>query len=199
MADRNGLWRRLVARLTGGQKVVGSNPASPTHRSPRNPGGFVVSEARSDPEERPPRGGGSGLGAGGVLTIVHYTRPVAGSPLPTQLAGLYLDVHDAKAGAAVAFAVQFLSIAAIFQIADGQQVSAAFSLRGLKDTSVPMWIAGFSYWVIGFPICIALAFGLGWEGRGVWIGLAIALMAAAVLMTWRFEYLTRRHKLGAEA
>ena len=46
---------------------------------------------------------------------------------------------------------------------------------------------------------LRLAFGLGWEGRGVWIGLAIALMAAAVLMTWRFEYLTRRHKLGAEA
>lgn len=25
-----GLWRSLVARLTGGQEVVGSNPASPT-------------------------------------------------------------------------------------------------------------------------------------------------------------------------
>ena len=29
-AIRHGLWRRLVARLTGGQEVVGSNPASPT-------------------------------------------------------------------------------------------------------------------------------------------------------------------------
>ena len=26
----NGLWRSLVARLTGGQEVAGSNPASPT-------------------------------------------------------------------------------------------------------------------------------------------------------------------------
>ena len=26
----NGLWRSLVAHLTGGQGVVGSNPASPT-------------------------------------------------------------------------------------------------------------------------------------------------------------------------
>mgnify|MGYP006877029458 FL=1 len=29
-AIRHGLWRSLVARLTGGQEVVGSNPASPT-------------------------------------------------------------------------------------------------------------------------------------------------------------------------
>jgi Na+-driven multidrug efflux pump len=33
----------------------------------------------------------------------------------------------------------------------------------------------------------------------VWIGLAIALVLASVLMTWRFENLTRHHRLGAEA
>ena len=31
-----GLWRSLVARLTGGQEVAGSNPASPTGRKPLN-------------------------------------------------------------------------------------------------------------------------------------------------------------------
>ena len=30
----DGLWRSLVAHLTGGQGVVGSNPASPTMRTP---------------------------------------------------------------------------------------------------------------------------------------------------------------------
>ena len=29
-SDTDGLWRSLVAHLTGGQGVVGSNPASPT-------------------------------------------------------------------------------------------------------------------------------------------------------------------------
>lgn len=33
-----GVWRSLVARLTGGQKVVGAEPATPT-----NPGRFVES------------------------------------------------------------------------------------------------------------------------------------------------------------
>ena len=28
----DGLWRSLAARLTGGQEVAGSNPASPTKR-----------------------------------------------------------------------------------------------------------------------------------------------------------------------
>ena len=30
----HGLWRSLAARLTGGQEVAGSNPASPTERNP---------------------------------------------------------------------------------------------------------------------------------------------------------------------
>ena len=30
LSGSNGLWRSLVAHLTGGQGVVGSNPASPT-------------------------------------------------------------------------------------------------------------------------------------------------------------------------
>ncbi len=33
--DVYGLWRSLVARLTGGQEVAGSNPASPTLTSLR--------------------------------------------------------------------------------------------------------------------------------------------------------------------
>ena len=32
----SGLWRSLVAHLTGGQGVAGSNPVSPTHRSGGN-------------------------------------------------------------------------------------------------------------------------------------------------------------------
>jgi hypothetical protein len=30
----NGLWRSLVAHLTGGQVVAGSNPVSPTKKNP---------------------------------------------------------------------------------------------------------------------------------------------------------------------
>lgn len=40
----HGPWRSLVARLTGGQEVVGSNPAGPT-RKPAPLSGFPLSEA----------------------------------------------------------------------------------------------------------------------------------------------------------
>jgi MATE family multidrug resistance protein len=88
--------------------------------------------------------------------------------------------------------VTFLHVAAAFQLFDGVQVAAALSLRGLKDARAPMWIAGASYWLAGFPVCIALGFGLGLRGFGIWIGLAFGLFVAAVLLCWRFWYLSRQ-------
>jgi hypothetical protein len=50
--DGNGLWRSLVAHLTGGQGVAGSNPVSPTSKKPRNyadlacSGAFLFGSAR---------------------------------------------------------------------------------------------------------------------------------------------------------
>ena len=53
---------------------------------------------------------------------------------------------------AAAFAVRLLRIAALFQLVDGLQVIGIANLRGLKDTAVPMWLAAFGYWLVGFPI-----------------------------------------------
>jgi MATE family multidrug resistance protein len=109
---------------------------------------------------------------------------------PAQIASLYFA--DATANAdVIALAVVFLHVAAAFQIFDGLQVVAALSLRGLKDAHMPMWIAGLSYWLAGFPVCLWLAFRLHMNGFGIWIGLAFALFVAAVLMCGRFWYLSR--------
>jgi len=109
---------------------------------------------------------------------------------PGQIASLYLPA-TAENLAVLALAVTFLRVAAAFQIFDGLQVTAALSLRGLKDARAPMWIAGASYWLAGFPMCIALGFGLGMRGFGIWIGLAFGLFVAAVALTARFYYLAR--------
>jgi len=109
---------------------------------------------------------------------------------PERIANLYFA--DAVANAdVVALAAVFLRVAAAFQIFDGMQVVGALSLRGLKDARMPMWIAGLSYWLGGFPVCIWLAFGLHMKGLGIWIGLATGLFVAAVLMCARFWYLSR--------
>ena len=64
------------------------------------------------------------------------------------------------------------------------------NLRGLKDTAVPMWIAAFGYWLVGFPISWLLGFHTALGGTGIWLGLAFALATVGVIMVLRFERLT---------
>jgi MATE family multidrug resistance protein len=105
-----------------------------------------------------------------------------------QIAGLYLS---GNAESVIAVAIPFLWIAAAYQIVDGIQAAVAFTLRGLKDVQAPMWIMAAAFWLIGLPICLGLAFIVGLNALGVWIGLAIALFAAAAMLTFRFYRLTR--------
>lgn len=82
-----------------------------------------------------------------------------------------------------------------FLVFDAVQSTAAGALRGFKDTKVPMWIALFSYWVVGLPLECVLGFGLlGVEPMGVygfWVGLATGVGTAAFLLSirlWRTSH-----------
>jgi len=110
---------------------------------------------------------------------------------PHLLAAAFLD--PAKPGNAAAFstALVLLRIAALFQIADGLQVTALGALRGLGDTTVPMLLATIGYWLVGFPVGLVAAFTLGGGIAGLWLGLAVALAAVAGMMTLRFLARTR--------
>jgi MATE family multidrug resistance protein len=113
--------------------------------------------------------------------------------IPRELASLFLDASNPANAPVLDLAVKFLAIAAIFQLADGAQVVGAAMLRGLQDTRVPMVYAGIGYWLVGLGGGAVLAFWLGWQGEGVWIGLALGLAIVAVLMLWRWS---RRGRLG---
>jgi MATE family multidrug resistance protein len=110
---------------------------------------------------------------------------------PRAIATLWLPDTPANRDV-LAMAVVFLHVAAAFQLMDGVQVTAAMSLRGLKDTSGPMWLAGASYWLAGAPMCALLGFGLGLDGLGVWLGLAFGLLVAAGSLSLRFVLLSAR-------
>ena len=112
---------------------------------------------------------------------------------PRDLASIFLDATNPENAPVLDLAVRFLFIAAIFQLADGAQVVGAAMLRGLQDTRVPMYYAAIGYWAVGLGGGAALAFWAGWQGVGVWIGLAGGLAAVAVLMLWRWG---RRGRLG---
>ncbi|MEQ1511947.1 MAG: MATE family efflux transporter [Lysobacteraceae bacterium] len=99
--------------------------------------------------------------------------------------------------AVVALASSLLLMAAAFQFPDGVQVLSIGSLRGLKDTRMPMLIAAFAYWGVGMPLGAVLGLGLGeWvpaQGpKGMWIGLIAGLTVAAGLLGLRFLRISRR-------
>jgi MATE family multidrug resistance protein len=99
-------------------------------------------------------------------------------------------VYSADSGVQ-AMAVQLLIMAAIFQLSDGLQVSAAGALRGLKDTRGPMVVTVVAYWLVGLPFGYWLGFHRGLGPRGLWIGIIGGLTVAGVLLAWRFGRLSR--------
>lgn len=107
------------------------------------------------------------------------------------LTALFIQTGTPEGAAAQATAVRFLHIAALFQLVDGLQVIGIAALRGLKDTSTPMWLAAVGFWLIGFPTAAGLGFHSPLGGTGIWIGLAVALATVAAVMILRFERLTR--------
>ena len=113
--------------------------------------------------------------------------------MPETILGLYIDTSKPANAAMTAFALQFIVIAALFQLVDGLQVVAAGALRGLQDTRVPMWMAIFSYWVPGFGTSYYLGFHTPLEGTGVWIGFAVGLTFATLLLAGRWLL---RERLG---
>lgn len=79
--------------------------------------------------------------------------------------------------------VQLLFLVGLFQFFDGAQVILTGVLRGLSVTR-PASVAIFiGYWVIGIPLGYYLAFQLGMESKGMWVGLAISLAVVAVMLS----------------
>ena len=123
-----------------------------------------------------------GIGFMGVTALTMWL-------FPSLVLSIYVDVDAAKNAALVGFAMQFLVVAAAFQLFDGAQAVAAGALRGLQDTRTPMIIAICGYWIGGYGTAIYLGFWTPWAGVGVWIGLAVGLVLVAglLLLRWRMR------------
>ena len=126
-----------------------------------------------------------GVGFMALMAVVMWVAP-------RTLMTLFLDDVPANARV-IGLGISFLAVAAIFQIVDGAQVVGAGMLRGLHDTRVPMIFAFVGYWVVGIGVGVWLAFERGWQGVGIWTGLAAGLAFVAVLMLDRWR---RREKIG---
>lgn len=127
-----------------------------------------------------------GVGSMAVMGLVMIAAP-------HMLIGAFIDADNPANAEVVRLAVTFLALAALFQIVDGAQAVGAGMLRGLHDTTVPMIFAGVGYWLIGLACGAWLAFRAGWDGVGIWAGLALGLAIVAVLMTGRWAL---RERIG---
>lgn len=112
--------------------------------------------------------------------------------VPEPLVALFLDPSRPDSPRVAELAINFLLVAALFQLADGAQVLAMGCLRGLKDTRIPMLIAGFGYWVVGIALSISLGFWADLGGLGIWLGLAGGLAITGALLTYRFHRMANR-------
>ena len=115
---------------------------------------------------------------------------VFSSTLLVLLPGPIARIYTADQGV-IAIAVQLLVLAAIFQLSDALQVSAAGALRGLKDTRGPMIVTVVAYWLVGLPFGYWLCFHRDFGPRGLWIGIIGGLTVAALLLAGRFRHLAR--------
>jgi MATE family multidrug resistance protein len=92
----------------------------------------------------------------------------------------------------IALSTHLFRLAALLQFGDGIQVAAAFALRGLKDTRVPLILNAVNYWGFGFVLAYVLGIIFGYGAIGVWLGLSLSLCTGAMLLTGRFVLLTRK-------
>ncbi|KFI33986.1 multidrug transporter MatE [Haematobacter missouriensis] len=116
-------------------------------------------------------------GVGIIVTIL---------TIPGPLIELFLSPSETDREAIIAIGTALLAAAAVFQFGDAAQVMALGLLRGVQDTRVPMFIAGLSYWIVGVPASYLLGFHFGLGPQGIWYGLAVGLILAAILLLLRF-------------
>jgi MATE family, multidrug efflux pump len=132
-----------------------------------------------------------GIGFMGAAAIVLSTAPRA-------IIGVYVDIADPANRHLVQIARHLIAIAAIFQVFDGMQTIAVGALRGYKDVLVPLVLATFGYWAVGFVGGWVLAFPLGFGPVGLWWGLALGLATVAIALTLRLHVVSTPFRRPAE-
>lgn len=116
------------------------------------------------------------LGAGVIVFLAR--RPIA------QLYGDDPAVISAAAAA--------LAIVAGMVILDGMQGVLMGAVRGAADVLVPTAMQGVAFWAVSVPAAYWLAIGWGGGIPGLLSGLLLGLIAASLMLGWRFHAISRR-------
>lgn len=106
--------------------------------------------------------------------------------LPKVLLGAFTEDH-----AVIEVGVKILMLVALFQIADGTQVSTTGALRGLGNTRAAMIANLIGHYPIGLVLGLLLCFGFHLGVVGLWGGLAAGLISVALMLLRAWSGMTR--------
>ncbi|MEU3558956.1 MATE family efflux transporter [Kitasatospora sp. NPDC006786] len=137
------------------------------------------------------------LGEYAAARRIKNTALACGAAVTTLVGIAYLTVPDLvlrpyfDPGAAadqqgLRIATGLLAVVAVLQFFDCAQNIGVGLLRGLDDTRSGFRITLIGYWLVGLPASWLLAYPLGGETRGLWLGLLIGLATTAVLLLRRY-------------
>ncbi|MDV7141933.1 MATE family efflux transporter [Tropicimonas sp. TH_r6] len=105
---------------------------------------------------------------------------------PELFLSLFIDPSDPRKPEILALGVGLMTMAALFQLADGGQIIAHGLLRGIQDTRKPLIISVISYWPIGLGSGYILGIRMEYGVMGIWSGLVFGLVVAGILLMFRF-------------
>ncbi|MCX5149838.1 MATE family efflux transporter [Streptomyces sp. NBC_00320] len=104
---------------------------------------------------------------------------------------------DTGSDQALTIATQLLLVTAFLQFFDCAQNIGVGLLRGLDDTKSGFRITLIGYWAVGLPASWLLAYALGLDTLGIWLGLLIGLATTAVLLLRRYTHSLDRRAAAA--
>jgi MATE family multidrug resistance protein len=123
-----------------------------------------------------------------IVTLFNLFTAVTLIVLRYQISAWFSSDHEV-----IIVAAQLFIVAGIFQLFDGWQMVGLASLRGLTDVTFAMFIAITSYVIVAMPVGYILGFFLNFGSVGVWTGLCIGLIVAAVAYWWRFLHFMKKY------
>lgn len=137
------------------------------------------------------RGDGPGIRLAGLVALVlgFVTTAILTIAVIAARMPIVKFLHGESIGdadATIRLAGELLLVGASYFVTDATQWIAAASLRGLKDTRVPLLFAVIAQWLIGLPISYVLSLKMGFGAVGIWIGLSIGAAVYAALLVQRF-------------
>ena len=92
----------------------------------------------------------------------------------------------------IAIAIPTITICALATIPDGLHATLMGALRGAADVWSATALYIFSFWLVMVPIGYWLGITQGFGAPGLMASIGIGATVAAILLSWRFQYLTSR-------